>query len=725
MGSTQGKTQTVSIDHGPVPLESVLCTEELSRRPSRPPDYATENQALVFLAQALADSPRTILQKLADKILEVLQADSAGISLLTKEDGGKKFYWPAIAGVWKPHIGGGTPRDFGPCGDVLDRNAPLLFRHIERRYAYFLPIKPPVEECLLAPFYVENKAVGTIWVIAHDERRRFDAEDLRQLESLSQFASAAYQTVEFQEALRLREEALRGEVTERKRATEDLGLRTAQYETLLNRAPLGVYLVDSNFRIRQVNPIALPIFGDIPGLIGRSFDEVTHRLWTREYADEVVRIFRHTLETGASYETPERTEYRIDRGVTEHYEWRTDRIPLPEGGYGVVCYIRDISAQVLASAAMAESQERLRQSSKMDAIGRLAGGVAHEVNNQMTVVLGCSDFLLRRSDVPPAIAADLRHIRQAGERSATITQQLLAFGRRQILQPEVVDLNALVADLAPVLRRTMGEDMLVELRLVPRALPVLADVQQLQQVLINLALNAQDAMPGGGTLRLETSEDRPYTVLTVGDTGRGMDPDTLGHIFEPFFTTKPIGEGTGLGLATVYGIVKQLNGHIRVESTPGKGTSFIMSFPSSEATAKPSRPAVPVEHGNSSATVLVAEDSESVREMMTRTLREEGYDVLEATSGGEAVAMLERDPSTIALLVTDAAMPGIGGRELSERLARLRPGVPTLFVSGYPGPEIIRRGLLQEGLPFLQKPFAPDELAAEVRRLLRFPRGGS
>ena len=167
---------------GLVPLESILCTEELSRRPSRPPEYEKENCALTALVQALTDSPRTILQTLADKILEVFAADSAGISLLTKD--GKKFYWPAIAGVWKPHIGGGTPRDFGPCGDVLDRNVPLLFRRFERRYAYFLPVTPPVEECLLVPFYVDGKAVGTIWAIAHDERRKFDAEDLRQLESL-------------------------------------------------------------------------------------------------------------------------------------------------------------------------------------------------------------------------------------------------------------------------------------------------------------------------------------------------------------------------------------------------------------------------------------------------------------------------------------------------------------------------------------------------------------
>jgi signal transduction histidine kinase len=192
-----------------VPLESILCTEELNQRPSRLPDYEAENRALVLLVRALANSPRIILQTLADTILEVFQADSAGISLLTKEDGGKRFYWPAIAGVWQPHVGGGTPRDFGPCGDVLDRDAPLLFRHFERRYPYLLPVTPPIEECLLVPFYLHDKAVGTIWAIAHNERRKFDAEDLRQLQSMGRFASAAYQAVEIMAASEQREEALR------------------------------------------------------------------------------------------------------------------------------------------------------------------------------------------------------------------------------------------------------------------------------------------------------------------------------------------------------------------------------------------------------------------------------------------------------------------------------------------------------------------------------------
>jgi len=206
--ATGNEDPAVLLGDSRVPLESVLCTEELNRRPSRPPDYEKESHALTALAQALADSPRTILQQLAETILETFQSDSAGISLLTTDDGGERFHWPAIAGVWKPYIGGGTPRDFGPCGDVLDRNAPLLFRHFERRYTYFLPVTPPVEECLLVPFHVGGKAVGTIWAIAHNDRRKFDAEDMRQLLSLGKFASSAYQAVAFLDGLEQREAEL-------------------------------------------------------------------------------------------------------------------------------------------------------------------------------------------------------------------------------------------------------------------------------------------------------------------------------------------------------------------------------------------------------------------------------------------------------------------------------------------------------------------------------------
>ena len=244
MAANKNEAPTVIAGDSPVPLESVLCTEELNRRPSRPPDYEKESRALTALAQALADSPRTILQQLAETILEVFRCDSAGISLLTTDDGGNRFHWPAIAGVWKPYIGGGTPRDFGPCGDVLDRNAPLLFRHFERRYTYFLPVTPPVEECLLAPFYVGGKAVGTIWAIAHNDRRTFDAEDMRQLVSLGNFASAAYQAVAFSDALEQRVTELQEASAQLREANERLVVGSVRAHTMTDDAEEANHLKD-------------------------------------------------------------------------------------------------------------------------------------------------------------------------------------------------------------------------------------------------------------------------------------------------------------------------------------------------------------------------------------------------------------------------------------------------------------------------------------------------
>src|SRR5262249_43798671 len=263
MRSTQDQSPTALPSDGLVPLETILCTEELNRRPTRPRDYETENRALVSLAQALAESPRTILQTLADKMLELFQAGSAGLSLLTKEDGGKRFYWPAIAGMWKPHIGGGTPRDFGPCGDVLDRNVPLLFTHFERRYPYLLPVTPPAVECLLVPFHVGGKAVGTIWAIAHDDRRKFDSEDLRQLVSLGTFASSAYQVTESLVALDQQGATLR-QSEERFRGT-------------FENAAVGIAHVDTAGRLVRVNEKFCAIVGyPREELLRRTFQDITH-----------------------------------------------------------------------------------------------------------------------------------------------------------------------------------------------------------------------------------------------------------------------------------------------------------------------------------------------------------------------------------------------------------------------------------------------------------------
>jgi CheY-like chemotaxis protein len=351
-------------------------------------------------------------------------------------------------------------------------------------------------------------------------------------------------------------------------------------------------------------------------------------------------------------------------------------------------------------------------------------------------VLGASSFILQRTDVPEAVRADLEFIQKAAERTASVTAQLLAFSRRQILRPEVLDLNALIKRWEPVLRRIMGEDCGVALRLEDNLGLIRADPGQLEQVLLNLALNARDAMPAGGRISIETfrGELTPeymrakpgtsivpggYIVLAVSDTGHGMNKATLSQVFEPFFTTKSVGQGTGLGLSTVYGIVKQSDGYVWVYSEPGQGTTFKIYLPERQGTAAATRRDPVPARAARSETILVVEDEAAVRYMMSRTLENAGYQVLQAGSAADALSALAQTPGKLSLMVTDIVMPGQNGRELAELVQEQRPGVPVLFTSGYTDGEIQRRGLLRSGAAFIQKPLAPSALLRAVQRTLQ------
>jgi CheY-like chemotaxis protein len=330
---------------------------------------------------------------------------------------------------------------------------------------------------------------------------------------------------------------------------------------------------------------------------------------------------------------------------------------------------------------------------------------------------------------------DVDHIRRAARRTAAITQQLLAFSRRQVLQPVVVDLNVVVTTLEPILQRALGEVSRVELRLAQDLGQVKADPGQLDQVLLNLALNARDAMPDGGTLTIETAnvlvgEDHAtsraldpvapgwYAALIVTDTGVGMKEETLAHIFEPFFTTKGVGEGTGLGLATVYGIVKQSGGFVSVHSEPGHGSSFRIHLPLAGARGEAERTPAATLTGGGAESVLVAEDEPAVRAILARLLREYGYTVLEARDGVHALELAEGAPAPPDLVIADVVMPGMGGKQLAEALERRWSGIPVLFISGYTGLDAVRRGLMDEGREFMQKPLEPDSVAQKVRQIL-------
>jgi two-component system cell cycle sensor histidine kinase/response regulator CckA len=397
------------------------------------------------------------------------------------------------------------------------------------------------------------------------------------------------------------------------------------------------------------------------------------------------------------------------------------------GEFYIHSIVRDITNQKRLEA-------QFQQAQKMEAIGILAGGVAHDFNNLLNVINGYSELLLEDLAADSPMRKDLEEVRKAGQKAASLTSQLLAFSRKQVLQPQIMNLNETVAEMSAMLKRLIGEDIELAATTHPNLDLINADPGQIQQIIMNLAVNARDAMPQGGKLTIEISnaefdEDYvrghpqvkagSYVMLAISDNGAGMDPVTQAHIFEPFFTTKGRGKGTGLGLSTVYGIVKQSNGFIWVYSETGRGTTFKIYFPRAEQKTTPAAAESKPEHGSrGSETVLVAEDEEAVRALACRILRGGGYEVLEAADGIEAVRISEEHSGEIKLVLTDVIMPGMGGKDLIARLRTARPNIKALYVSGYTDNSIVHHGMLESGVAFLQKPFTSDRLARKIREVL-------
>ncbi|MBR9988358.1 MAG: PAS domain S-box protein [Gemmatimonadetes bacterium] len=496
-------------------------------------------------------------------------------------------------------------------------------------------------------------------------------------------------------------------------------------ESIIGSAIDGIVGVDEHGRIRSFNAAAQRMFGyDADAVTGLPFSVLLPEPYRTNGTEYLMRYARsgHARIVGRGRQL---VGLRAD-GTTFPLELAVSEFELHGSRYftGIV---RDITRQRAL-------EDQLQQAQKMQAIGQLAGGVAHDFNNLLTIIAGHTELLLGRYKEPGELHHALGDIRDAGMRAAGLTRQLLAFSRRAVLEPRILDLNVLVQETQRMLRRIVSEDVEMVTRLDPKLHRVSVDQSQIGQVLINLVVNASDAVNGGGRIEIETANGElttardarptahpaPTVVLTVRDNGTGMTPDIMKRIFEPFFTTKPAGAGTGLGLSMVYGMVRQSGGDVEVHSEPGAGSEFRVVLPAAHhgaAEAAQPHPVRETERGGSE-TLLVVEDEESVRRLAVLALREHGYTVIEAANGAEALRTLGGFSGDIDLVVTDVVMPVMGGRQLVEALKPLRPNARVLYVSGYTDDAVIRHGVQRADVAFLQKPYSPGDLADKVRRVL-------
>lgn len=528
------------------------------------------------------------------------------------------------------------------------------------------------------------------------------------------------------------------DITDRVRVERRLQESEARHRQLVELAPFGI-AVHRDGKGLFVNPAAARIVGipDPKEFVGRDVLEFVHPEDRAAARDRIRRVMeaREVIETFP-------VRYIRTDGAVIHAE--AANVPIDyEGQKAVMTMFQDVTERYRAQ----ELERLLNRARKMEALGRLAGGIAHDFNNLLTAIIGFASLLKDKTPPDHPDRVCIEEIVKAGRRAATLTAQLLAFSRRQVVEPRDLDLNQVIRDIEKMLRRLIGEDVTLIVRLAQDLAAIRADLSQMEQIIINLAVNARDAMPNGGTLTITTENvslanpvslregdaipPGEYVRLTMEDTGTGMDEETLAHLFEPFFTTKEVGSGTGLGLSTVYGIVQQSRGHIRVQSAVGRGTRFELYFPmvmTPDATLGDE--VAPPERLRGTETVLLVEDEDSVRDLAVRVLRGLGYRVIEANNGKQAIEEFHRSARRVSLVITDVVMPQMSGIDLVRRIREDQPGLPALLVSGYSNKSLPSEGDVRDRIDFLQKPFTPEDLASRVRRLLdsgprRSDRGGT
>jgi PAS domain S-box-containing protein len=558
------------------------------------------------------------------------------------------------------------------------------------------------------PLRKASRAIGVLVVQHYEDRDAYSQRDLEFLSSIGDQVALAI---------------------ERKRAEEALTKSEEQYRDLVENAHDIIYSHDLMGKYTSMNQAGQQITGYTP-------EEALALNITQIVAPEDLPRAREMLRRKLAGEKV--TAYEMEIVAKDGHRIAIEvntRLVMQDGvPVGVQGIARDITGRKQMEKALRESEEQLRQSQKMEAIGQLAGGVAHDFNNLLTAINGYSSLALKRLGENHPIQSYLEEIQKAGDRAANLTRQLLAFGRKQLLQPLLLNLNDVVRDVHKLLKRLIGEDVQLVAKLTPDLQRIKADPGQVEQVLVNLVVNARDAMPRGGTITIETSNvelDTFYTskhaditpgryvMLAVSDTGTGMDHDTQERIFEPFFTTKEKGKGTGLGLSTVYGIVRQSGGNVWVYSEPGKGTTFKVYLPQSVNEVEP--PVTPEPEStmrSGTETVLLVEDEDMVRDLAIQLLKEGGYNVLEASGGEEALGICKEHTAPIDLLITDVVMPKMSGKDVADQLKTIHPETKVLFMSGYTDEAIVHHGIVDPDIAFLQKPFSEKALAQKIREVL-------
>jgi PAS domain S-box-containing protein len=677
-------------------------------------------RALSACNQALgqAGSEQELLDQICDVIVRLGEYRMAWIGYAMPDEG-KTVRPMAVAGhvlgyldrivvTWSEDAAGQ-----GPVGRAIRENAAQVIADTEKDPRFAPWARAAVERGYVAmialPLRVAGAPFGAL-AIYSGQRGSFEKSEVDLLSEMANNLAFGITAIHSQE--------------EGRRAAAALREAEAKYRQLVEEVPAISYLAEAGAqgKFLYVSPQVRTILGYQPEecLADPKF------WWDHVLAeDHAIAAQEDTWEVGK----PLKVEYRMRRQDGREVWMRDELVILRDAATGK----RLTRGLMIDITERHHLEEQLRNAQQLEAIGRLAGGVAHDFNNILGIIMGHGELLLTHTEGDERVRNGLEQIRRAAERAASLTQQLLAFSRKQVLQPKVLDLNEAVADIQKMLSRVIGEDIELVARLHPSLLPVKADPGQVEQVLMNLAVNARDAMPQGGRLMMETSNvelrgeraqdlelpEGHYVMLRVGDTGHGMEAATLAHIFEPFFTTKPRGKGTGLGLSTVYGIVKQSGGSVHVSSVAGRGTEFDIYLPAgSEMPSKARERGVAAVTSGGMETILVVEDEPDLRELTRIFLEGYGYRVLSAATAEQAIRVAETFAEPIALLLTDVIMPGMSGRQVAEKIQTMRPETKIVYMTGYTDDMVVQHKVLEPGANLLQKPFNKMELAQKVRATL-------